>query len=99
MRMSSPAAPHPTGAARQPTAAAATAAAAPLPLHPPPPSFSIAATDGKARAGVISTRHGSIETPAALLYTRRGNPQNLTPDMVARLQPQPQAYQLDAMQL
>lgn len=63
------------------------------------PSFTIQHRDGQARAGVITTKHGSISTPATLLYTRRGNPLNLTPDLIAKLKPLPQAFQLNILQL
>lgn len=64
------------------------------------PTFTVTATDGKARCGVLQTRnHGDIVTPAALVYTRRGAPLNLTPDMVAQLQPSAKAFQICVMHL
>ncbi len=65
----------------------------------PPPTFTIQHREGKARAGVLVTRHGSIATPATLMYTRRGNSLNLTPDLIASLKPLPQAFQLNVLQL
>lgn len=74
--------------------------AASLPSLTAPACFTIKARDGRARAGVLATpRHGSLETPAALLYTRRGFPMSLTPDMIATLDPPVQGYQVDVMQL
>ncbi|GLC56679.1 hypothetical protein PLESTB_001133900 [Pleodorina starrii] len=61
--------------------------------------FSVRARDGKARCGILTTKNGSIETPAVLLYTRRGGPLSLTsPDMLAAVTPPVQGVQLDAMQ-
>lgn len=59
--------------------------------------FSIKAEDGAARAGVLSTPHGNIETPAWLVYTRRGGALHLTPDLLEGLRPQ--AVQLDVLHL
>lgn len=61
------------------------------------PMFTIKAHDGAARVGVLATPSGSIETPAWLVYTRRGGALNLTPDMLAMLQPQ--GVQLDVLHL
>ncbi|GLI59310.1 hypothetical protein VaNZ11_001164 [Volvox africanus] len=61
--------------------------------------FSVKARDDKARCGILSTRNGVVETPAVLLYTRRGGPLNLTsPDMLAAVTPPVQGVQLSAMQ-
>ncbi len=62
-------------------------------------AFLITAKDGKARCGTLTTRHGPIQTPAVLLYTRRGGPLSLTPDMIAKLEPQPHAAMVCTMQL
>ncbi len=59
--------------------------------------FAIKAEDGAARTGVLSTPHGVIDTPAWLVYTRRGGALNLTPDMLESLQPQ--GIQLDVLHL
>ncbi len=62
--------------------------------------FSVKARDGKARCGVLTTKNGSVDTPAVLLYTRRGGPLSLTsPDMVAAVTPPVQGVQLSAMHL
>jgi queuine/archaeosine tRNA-ribosyltransferase len=61
--------------------------------------FTVQHTDGKARAGVLKTAHGVLLTPASMVYTRRGNPVNLTPDMIQRLQPQPAGFQVNIMSL
>lgn len=50
-----------------------------------------------ARAGVLHTPHGTIETPGWLVYCRRGSPVNLTPDLLQGLAPQ--GVQLDVLQL
>ncbi len=59
--------------------------------------FQVEATDGKARAGTLKTKHGSIQTPGCLLYTKKGSMLNLTPDMVAKLGPN--AMHVDPMHL
>ncbi|KAK9862398.1 hypothetical protein WJX84_002635 [Apatococcus fuscideae] len=56
--------------------------------------FEIEASSQQARTGLIHTAHGTLKTPAMLLYTRRGGLLNLTPDMAATL-PLPHAMQLD----
>eukprot|EP00887_Chlorella_sp_A99_P007224 scaffold2.g7224.t1 len=61
--------------------------------------FSVTAVDGAARAGTLATAHGVIATPAMLLPTRRGSPLNMTPDLVAKLQPAAAAVQVDVLQL
>lgn len=54
-------------------------------------------TEGKARTGQVATGHGPLATPGALVYTRRGGPLNLTPDML--IKHQPAGVQVDVLQL
>eukprot|EP00195_Chlamydomonas_chlamydogama_P007190 CAMPEP_0202899288 /NCGR_PEP_ID=MMETSP1392-20130828/7563_1 /ASSEMBLY_ACC=CAM_ASM_000868 /TAXON_ID=225041 /ORGANISM="Chlamydomonas chlamydogama, Strain SAG 11-48b" /LENGTH=472 /DNA_ID=CAMNT_0049585429 /DNA_START=133 /DNA_END=1551 /DNA_ORIENTATION=- len=61
-------------------------------------SFIVNHNDGKVRVGVLSTSHGVLNTPTSLIYTRRGGPPNLTPDMLKKLKPAVSGYQLDVMQ-
>lgn len=61
--------------------------------------FDLQATDGNARAGTLTTSHGTLQTPGSLLYTRKGSLLNLTPDMVARLGPAAAALQIDPLHL
>jgi queuine/archaeosine tRNA-ribosyltransferase len=63
------------------------------------PPFQLSATDGKARAAVLQTARGPINTPAPLLVTKRGAPQNLTPDLIEELRPAAQGFQLAVAQL
>lgn len=60
-------------------------------------AFTLSATEGKARAGQLTTKHGTIQTPAALIYTRRGGPLSMTPDLIETLQPQ--GFQVDVLHL
>lgn len=50
-----------------------------------------------ARAGALTTPQGVIETPGWLVYTRRGSPLHLTPDLLAGLAPQ--GVQVDVLHL
>ncbi len=61
--------------------------------------FDIHRTEGEARCGVFNTRGGAIDTPALLVYSHRGSPLNLTPDLLDQLKPDVQAVQLDVLQL
>ena len=65
----------------------------------PASGFSVHNTDGTARTGVLHAKHGEIATPAALLYTFRGSPLNLTPDLLSSLGPDARALHIDASQL
>ena len=49
------------------------------------PSFQILTKDGLARSGILRYNRGQLQTPALLLYTRRGSPLYLTPDMAGEL--------------
>eukprot|EP00884_Botryococcus_braunii_P013285 jgi/Botrbrau1/21958/Bobra.0249s0081.1 len=60
--------------------------------------FRITARDGCARTGILTLRGQEFQTPAVLLYTRRGGPLNLTPDLVEELGPDAASYHLDATQ-
>jgi queuine/archaeosine tRNA-ribosyltransferase len=60
--------------------------------------FTIDRVDGGARCGVLSTPSGKIATPDFLVYTHRGSPLNLTPDMLETLT-DVQALSLDVLQL
>ena len=48
-------------------------------------SFHIHATDGVARAGVLSTAHGDIRTPAFMPVGTKGTVKSLHPDEVRAL--------------
>ena len=48
-------------------------------------SFAVGPREGRARAGTLSTPHGSLETPGALLCTARGLPHHLSRDSLAEL--------------
>ena len=48
-------------------------------------SFSVGPREGRARAGTLSTPHGPLETPGALLCTVRGLPHHLSRDSLAEL--------------
>ena len=61
--------------------------------------FSVTSTEGEARCGVLNTRSGAINTPALLVYTRRGGAVNLTVDLLEKLKPDLQVLQLDVLQL
>ena len=58
-------------------------------------NFTVQHTDGSARAGLLSGR----PTPAPILYTFRGLPFSMTPDLLEDLWPAAQALHLDASQL
>ena len=45
--------------------------------------FSIGATDGAARAGVLETAHGAVETPAFMPVGTQGSVKTLAPSEVA----------------
>ncbi|KAL4857432.1 Queuine tRNA-ribosyltransferase accessory subunit 2 [Chlorella vulgaris] len=62
-----------------------------------PGMFTIDRIDGGARCGVLSTPSGKIVTPDFLVYTHRGSPLNLTPDMLETLK-DVQALSLDVLQ-
>ena len=62
-------------------------------------SFEIAKRDGAARAGVLKHSRGQLQTPALLLYTKRGSPMYLTPDMIHQLGPGGQSYIVDVTKL
>lgn len=64
-----------------------------------PSTFSVSASSGGARVGVLATPHGDIQTPASLLYTRQGSPMHLVPDTVDKLRERGQVLQLNAMHL
>ena len=61
--------------------------------------FYVDHTDGKARTGTLTTRQCEVATPAALLYTFRGSPLSLTPDLLDSLGPEARTLHLDASQL
>jgi queuine/archaeosine tRNA-ribosyltransferase len=62
--------------------------------------FEITSRDGDARTGTLTLPRGvAIDTPAMLVYTRRGGALNLTPDLLEQLRPEAQALQLDVMHL
>ena len=47
--------------------------------------FSLAATDGKARAGVLATAHGAVDTPAFMPVATQGSVKGVTPTELLRL--------------
>jgi len=49
------------------------------------PKFTIESKDGKARAGVIKTPHGDIETPAFLPVGTKGTVKSLTPEQLREI--------------
>eukprot|EP00897_Mesotaenium_endlicherianum_P001342 jgi/Mesen1/1235/ME000129S00329 len=59
-------------------------------------SFSVRASAGAARTGIISLPGRGIElqTPALLINTRRGQPIHLTPDVLETLKPEAAALQI-----
>jgi len=57
------------------------------------------AAGAKPRAGTMALPHGTLRTPGALLYTRRGQAVGMTPDTVAKLAGHAAGVQVDAMQL
>ena len=64
--------------------------------------FTVRSSDEEtdARAGCLATPSGrSIDTPGLLIYTRRGGPVNMTPDLLYELIPQAQGVQLDVLHL
>ena len=62
-------------------------------------SFEVAERDGSARRGILSHRRGLLQTPALLLYTRRGSPLYLTPDVVDKLGQGGDNYLIDVTKL
>ncbi len=61
--------------------------------------FRVQNTDGKARAGALSSAHGNISTPAPLLYSFRGSPLNATPDIMNELGGEAMALHVTATEL
>jgi queuine/archaeosine tRNA-ribosyltransferase len=62
--------------------------------------YRITSTDGEARTGLLVLNNGrEINTPAMLLYTRRGGSLHLTPDLLDTLRPDAQALQLNVFSL
>jgi hypothetical protein len=59
------------------------------------PCFTLQHTDGSARAGLLNGN----PTPAPILYTFRGLPFSMTPDLLDDLGPAAQSLHLDASQL
>ena len=52
------------------------------------PSFKIVAKDKKARAGVIKTPHGEIQTPAFFPVGTKGTVKSLTSEQLSEIGPQ-----------
>ena len=63
------------------------------------PTFSVLSTSGQARTGLLKHAQGELQTPALLLYTRRGSPLYLTPDVLQQLGSEGHSFALDATQL
>ena len=63
------------------------------------PAFTVTHTDGTARAGLLAARQGPLETPAPILYTFRGLPHSMTPDLLEALGPAAHTLHVDAGQL
>ena len=62
-------------------------------------SFELSDQEGSARNGVLRYRRGQLKTPALLLYSRRGSPLHLTPDMLQQLGEAGQNMTLDVTKL
>jgi queuine/archaeosine tRNA-ribosyltransferase len=62
-------------------------------------TFEVTHTDQSARTGLLKHANGQLETPALLVFTRRGSPLYLTPDMIKHLGPEGQNYILDGTKL
>ena len=62
-------------------------------------TLKVNARDGRARTALLQLMHGELETPTALLYTRRGGALNMTPDVLASLGSASHNLYLDASQL
>ena len=62
-------------------------------------TFEVSHTNQQARVGVLKHARGQLETPAILIYTKRGSPMFLTPDMMSHLGPEGQCYILDGTKL
>ncbi len=54
-------------------------------LGPEPPVFELHATDGRARAGLLRTAHGDVETPVFMPVGTKATVKTLHPDEVAAL--------------
>lgn len=65
----------------------------------PKTAFTVTHTDGAARAGLLAARQGPLETPAPILYTFRGLPYSMTPDLLEALGPAAHTLHVDAGQL
>lgn len=61
--------------------------------------FRVTAREGCARTGILSWKGQDMATPALLLYTRKGSPLNLTPDLVDQLGPEAKGLHIDATHL
>jgi hypothetical protein len=63
--------------------------------------FSVIATDGLARQGLITLHDAArkISTPNMLLYTKKGGVMNLTPDLVEMLKPHAQGASFNPFHL
>ena len=62
-------------------------------------TFVVQHKSDKARAGVLSSTHGDVSTPAPLLYSFRGSPLNATPDIMDGLAAEPRALHVTAGEL
>lgn len=62
-------------------------------------SFSVLKEEGHARVGQLKSKGRELETPALLMYTRRGSPLYLTPDMLQHLGPEAKYFALDSTKL
>ena len=65
----------------------------------PMTTFIIDKHDGKARTGAIYSDGRRLETPALLLYTKRGSPMYLTPDTLEHVDQEAKAFLIDATKL
>ena len=66
---------------------------------PPTTNFDLVASDGLARAGRLTHKNGFVETPAVLLYSRRGSALHLTPDLLETLGEGANNFLVDASHL
>ncbi len=62
-------------------------------------TFEINQTEKSARTGILRHARGQLETPGLLVFTMRGSPLFLTPDMMAELGPEGQNFVIDGTKL
>ena len=71
-----------------------------LTMVPSASLFRVLKSDGAARVGRLALpMHAPIETPAMLLYTQKGSPISVSPDLIAQLPPGAAGVSVDALHL